>query len=80
MLRPTTPEISAGYEGELWSAYRGDREVQVRWMGNHGKFFCRAYANQKDPENPLDARSFDYPHEVIDWLAMWFQNLSQEPT
>jgi hypothetical protein len=68
-------DYGPGYEGKLWTAYRGDQRLEVRWMGNHAKYFCRVFLAPGDLENPTEARTFDYPHEVIDWLAMWFQNM-----
>lgn len=75
MTSPSDAELEAGYEGSVWAASCDDKRLEVRWMGNHAKYFCRAYMAATDAESPTEARSFDYPHEVIDWLTMWFQHM-----
>lgn len=75
MLIPSQAELDAGYEGDLWAATRQDQKLEVRWRGDHGKYLCRVYLNSENEEEPTEARTFDYPHEVINWLGLWFQNI-----
>ena len=72
---PDPKELEEGYNGVLWTAHRGDQMLEVRWVGTHAKYFCRVFLAPEDRENPTESRTFDYPHEVIDWLGMWFQNM-----
>jgi len=67
--------VEAGYQGELWTATRGTQRIEVRWMGNHANYVCRVFLKYGDDENPAESRTFHYPHEIIDWMAMWFQNM-----
>lgn len=80
MSYPTPEELEGGYHGILWTAHRGLERLEVRWMGNHAKYFCRVFFKGSDNENPTESRTFDYPHEVIDWLAKWFQNMGLSGT
>lgn len=75
MSCPDPEELKDGYVGVLWTAHRGDQTLEVRWMGNHAKYFCRVFMTPEDRENPAESRTFAYPHEVLDWLAMWFQTM-----
>jgi len=76
MTVPTPAELEAGYEGDLWVATRTNQRLEVRWRGDHGKYLCRVYLDAAaDDEAPTEARTFDYPHEVINWLGLWFQNI-----
>jgi len=70
---PTEQELANGYEGETWTATRGQQKLEVRWRCNHGAYLCRVFLDLEDEENPHEARTFDYPHEVLDWLARWFE-------
>lgn len=77
MAEPRLPEMRvpdeselATYQGELWIATKGHWKLEVRWRGDHGKFLCRA-VRVDDPQNPAEARTFDYPHEVVDWIGSW---------
>lgn len=72
---PTPDELKAGYEGEIWIATRGKQRLEVRWRGDHAKYLCRVYLDAADKESPAESRTFDYPHEVINWLGLWFQNI-----
>ena len=75
MTWPTEEDFNGEYGGVLWTATRGEQKLEIRWMGNHAKYFCRAYLKAGDDENPDEATIVDYPHEVVDWLGRWFQNL-----
>lgn len=71
---PSNLELSLGYEGTLWTACKGEQRIEIRWMGDHAKFFCRVLLKEQD-ENPIEFKLFDYPHEVVEWLFLWFQNI-----
>lgn len=75
MTVPTEEELAQGYTGALWYAERGNQRLELRWMGKQGKYICRVYLTQTDLENPHESVTFDYPHEVLDWVMMWLQNL-----
>lgn len=75
MIWPDATELEQGYEGVLWTAHRGNQKLEVRWMGNHAKYLCRVFLVPQDDENPTESRVFDYPHEVLQWLGIWFQNM-----
>ena len=64
------------YEGELWSATKLSWQLKIRWMGNHAKYHCWVLQHENEDE-PREALTFDYPHEVVDWLGKWFAHLAQ---
>lgn len=73
MSLPTEEELVAGYEGRLWRAQKGSWTLEVLWRGDTAKFFCQVL---RAPENePRESRAFDYPHEVVAWLGVWFAQL-----
>jgi hypothetical protein len=76
MTLPTPAEIDAGYTGDLWSATKLSWQLQVLWRGDIGKYRCRVV---KDDEGgrPREDRTFDYPHEVVEWLGECFTRLAQ---
>jgi len=57
----------------LWIATKFSWRLEVRWDGLCGKYVCRAV---QGAENPYEARTLDYPHEVIEWLGEWFTRLA----
>jgi len=75
MRVPTEGEVGT-YRGELWLATKGDWKLEVLWRGDHGKFLCRA-VRVDDPDNPAASRTFDYPHEVVDWIGVWTTQLAK---
>jgi len=76
MTVPTPKELARGYQGELWMAVKGDWKLEVCWRGDHAKFNCQA-VRLSAPENPMESRAFDYPHEVIDWIGIWGAQLAR---
>ena len=74
MTLPTDEELAAGYEGELWMATKGDWKLEVVWRGDYAKYRCQA-VRFSDPDNPAESRTFDYPHEVVDWISVWNMQL-----
>lgn len=74
MSLPTFEELEEGYEGETWSATKGDWGLKVRWRGDHAKFLCEA-TRLSNPGDPAESRTFDYPHEVVDWISVWATQL-----
>jgi hypothetical protein len=75
MALPTRAELDAGYEGDLWSAAKLSWRIDVIWRGDLGKYRCAAVKDE-DEDNPREARTFDYPHEVVEWLGQWFTRLA----
>ena len=76
MTIPTADELAAGYGGERWMATKGDWKIEVVWRGDHAKYLCRT-SRISDPENPMEARTFTYPHEVVDWIGVWGAQLAR---
>ena len=76
MLSPTQAELDSGYEGDVWRAKKLSWDLEVRWRGDIGKYRCRV-VKDGDEESPREARTFDYPHEVTEWMGRWFVQLAQ---
>lgn len=76
MTVPTDEERETGCRGELWMATKGDWKLEVVWRGDHAKYLCRT-VRLSDRDNPVEARTFDYPHEVVDWIGMWGAQLTR---
>ena len=76
LSRPTEAELKAGYEAEAWTATNGDWTLEILWHGNHAKYLCRVICRQAT-ENPEESRTFNYPHEVVEWLEKWFTHLGR---
>ena len=76
MTIPTDAELAAGYKGERWLATKGDWKLEVVWRGDHAKYLCLT-ARISHPDNPVESRSFDYPHEVNDWIGVWGAQLAR---
>jgi hypothetical protein len=75
MAVPTAEELAEGYAGCLWMARKGPWTLEVRWRGDLAKFFCRLL--REDESEPREARTFDYPHEVVEWVGTWFAQLAR---
>jgi len=73
-MLPVAPDEREGYEGVAWRATKGSWQLEVRWRGDHGLFVCRAVKDGAE-ENPMEHRTFPYPHEVVEWLGIWFAQL-----
>ncbi|GAG23398.1 unnamed protein product, partial [marine sediment metagenome] len=65
----------AGYNGVAWTATKLGWRLQVLWRGDQAKFYCRAGRIGED--DVREARLFDYPHEVVEWMGRWFTQLAQ---
>lgn len=74
MTLPTPTDVEAGYEGDTWLAKKGFWRLEVRWRGDHAKFHCRTF--KVDEEESREARAFEYPHEIIEWMSLWFAQLA----
>jgi hypothetical protein len=75
MSLPTEEETVQGYEGHLWTARKGPWALEVRWRGDTAKFLCRLLREAE--EGPREVRTFDYPHEVVEWVGIWFAQLAR---
>lgn len=73
---PTEVELKAGYEGESWTGTNGAWTLEIMWRGDHAKYLCRALCRD-ERENPQESRTFNYPHEVVEWLEKWFTHLGR---
>lgn len=74
MTLPTRADIEAGYDGDLWTASKRSWRLEIRWRGDHAMYHCRAFRVGDDRYR--EARSFEYPHEVVDWMSIWFAQLT----
>jgi hypothetical protein len=74
MRVPSDDELAQGYRGDIWIASKGDWKIEVVWRGDQGKFLCRS-VHADEPDNPRESRTFDYPHEVVDWIGVWSTQL-----
>lgn len=74
MRTPSPQEVATGYRGDMWMATKGDWKLEVVWRGDEAKFHCRT-SRISDPAKPVELRSFDYPHEVVDWIGIWSAQL-----
>jgi len=73
MTLPTESDLAGGYEGDMWIGKKQSWSLEVRWRGDQAKFHCHTF---KAPEEaPREAKVFDYPHEVVEWLSLWFAQL-----
>jgi hypothetical protein len=70
MRVPTREEIEAGYEGVRWSARKKGWALEVVWRGDRGKYVCRSLQSD-DEDHVFEECSFDYPHEVVEWVGTW---------
>ena len=74
MTLPTAGDIEAGYEGDVWTATKRSWKLEVRWRGDQARYHCRTF--KEGEEAPREAKVFEYPHEVVEWMSLWFAQLA----
>ena len=75
-MEPVSPEKREGYMGTSWVGRKGSWQLEVRWRGDQALFICRAVKDGNE-ESPMEHRTFSYPHEVVEWLGIWFSQLAR---
>ena len=75
-MEPVALDKREAYEGTSWKARKGSWALEVRWRGDHALFVCRAVKDGNE-ESPMEHRTFTYPHEVVEWLGIWFTQLTK---
>lgn len=75
MRAPTREEMEVGYEGARWRARKGGWTLEVHWRGDRAKYVCCVLRDGED--EPREARIFDYPHEIVEWVGLWFAQLAR---
>lgn len=72
---PGVPEL--GDEGGAWSGIRRGgghhHRLEIMWVPTVSKWLCRYFKDEH--LEALEARTFAYPHQVLEWLQMWVRKV-----
>ncbi len=66
------PDMTLDQAPPTWTARNRDLELRVQWRPEQAQYTCKSLMLG----SVLEARFFVYPHEVVEWLHVWFPRAS----
>ena len=73
---PGIPDMDA--PAGFWKAVKPDPVatfwLKILWVPSAAKYLCEHWVGD---EEPREARTFNYPHEVVEWLQMWVNRIER---
>ena len=71
------PEL--GDEPATWTGTRTSggaaHRIEVLWVPTVSRYLCQYYRNAS--LEALEARTFHYPHELLEWLDRWVKKVEE---